>query len=304
MTGEELLHSVQIIWKIWVIEYQFRGLPHAHIVFHAETPDGSQPSSPDAIDRVVQARYPTPDDNGKPKPVDTKYIARITKHMIHHHTEKCRRPGQLRCSKGFPFPINPRTYLDKRGFVVYQRLTEDDGWVVPHNRKILEEIDCHYNVLVASTRKVVRYLYKYLHKGPDTAASAVTSATPAAQKAAKRADTVNDQIKEYQYERNLTACEAVHRLCGFQCYMITCQQYDLCTLTVKRDRTSSFWTRAILRVSNKLSKALHQTSRCTFSDLLIHHFTHSSSPIILKTLQAPCLMMQKTTIHFSWCNIQ
>lgn len=77
----------------------------------------------------------------------------------------------------------------------------------------MEELNCHYCRLVASLRKVLRYLYKYLHKGPDTSASAVAAARS---KKLRNADPAQvDEVREYQFERNVVASEAAWRILGF-----------------------------------------------------------------------------------------
>eukprot|EP00660_Eupelagonema_oceanica_P008530 gene8530-21023_t len=213
------LEDTILKWRIYVIEYQFRGLPHAHIVYRVETLDGSQLLLGEEIDRVVQARYPTKDPKtGKyTSDADAKHAEMITKHMLHQCTEQCR-PEHWRgerCQDGFPFPLCKKTHLDARGFVEYCRLTEEDRYVVPHNGEILIELDCHYCRVVATLSKVLRYLYKYLHKGPDTAASKQVRARDKKQRHLKGDNEPVNEIAEYQYERCVCACEAAWRINGW-----------------------------------------------------------------------------------------
>eukprot|EP00663_Eupelagonemidae_sp_cell21sb_P007461 gene7461-4256_t len=220
----EELEDTELVWRVYVIEYQERGLPHAHLVYRVEAQDGSQPLLAEHIDRVVQARFPDKDPaTGKYKPEDERYVELIKKHMIHHCSTReggCRPPGwqYLRCKDGFPFPICAMTHVDPRGFVEYARLTEEDGRVVPHVREILEELDCHYCRLVASLSKVLKYLMKYLHKGPDTASSKIVALRKSTKFGPPRElaqEEIVDEVHQYQYERHVGACEAAWRLCAF-----------------------------------------------------------------------------------------
>eukprot|EP00666_Eupelagonemidae_sp_cell4sb_P007391 gene7391-9496_t len=61
MGMDEHLEDVTLIWRCYVIEFQMRGLPHAHIIYRVEGQDGSQPMLAEQIDRVVQARFPSKD---------------------------------------------------------------------------------------------------------------------------------------------------------------------------------------------------------------------------------------------------
>ena len=86
--------------------------------------------------------------------------------MVHHHTPACKKESTATdtvCSKGYPKPLVERTFIDDRGYVQYRRRTEQDRWVVPHNRHLLLLADCHFNVEVSSTVNLIMYLYKYMY---------------------------------------------------------------------------------------------------------------------------------------------
>jgi hypothetical protein len=46
----------------------------------------------------------------------------------------------------------------------------DNRWIVPYNPYLLLRENCHVNVQVISSLKVLKYLFKYIHKGGDRAA--------------------------------------------------------------------------------------------------------------------------------------
>jgi len=104
----EELEDVRVVWRVYVIEYQQRGLPHAHIVYRLEALDGTQPRLAEEIDRLVQARYPdkVPGTNEFAEE-DQAYVELINRHMVHRCGRKCRPRGwnKPRCKHGYPFPI-------------------------------------------------------------------------------------------------------------------------------------------------------------------------------------------------------
>ena len=139
-------------------------------------------------------------------PNEERYLNLVRRHMLHHHTPACMKEGTTAdtvCSKGYPKPLVEQTFIDDRGYVQYRRRTEQDRWVVPHNRHLLLLADCHFNVEVSSTVNLIMYLYKYMFKGPDGARYAVTQ------------DEDRDEINDFIKARYLSASEAVWRIFGF-----------------------------------------------------------------------------------------
>ena len=148
------------IYLLYVIEFQKRGLPHAHIALRVEP----QPKRMDEIDQVISAEVPPLSDNLD----DQQYRQLVLRHMVHHHTLACLNDKQ-QCKKGFPKPLVANTYIDDSGYVHYQRRSEEDQWVMPHNRHLLLKAESLFNVEVSCTVNLIIYLYKYIFKGPDRA---------------------------------------------------------------------------------------------------------------------------------------
>ena len=120
----------------YVIEFQKRGLPHAHILIIANPEDGVNSRN---ADKAVKAVIPDP-------AVDRELYDLVLKHMIHKnclgnanavcHDEK----GN--CTKYFPKPLCERTDLnDPSGYSKLARHARppiedtpwDNTWVVPYN---------------------------------------------------------------------------------------------------------------------------------------------------------------------------
>ncbi|KAL5560737.1 hypothetical protein UlMin_036948 [Ulmus minor] len=120
---------------VYVIEFQKRGLPHAHFLIILKS--NSKIIAPEAFDTFVSAEIPN--INQYPYLHST-----VIKHMMH---------GPLKV----------------RGHYL------DNQWVVPYNPYLLAKFNCHINVEICSTIKAVKYLYKYIYKGHDRIAFHINS---------------------------------------------------------------------------------------------------------------------------------
>jgi hypothetical protein len=149
------------IYSIHSIEFQKRGLPHAHMLIKYEK-DCVHPLD---IDNVVSAEMPT----------DPADAALVTRFMIHNHPapnqppskycQKDQADGVRTCRFHYPHPIQERTTIDSEGRVHYRRRTAADVMVVPHCLPLLRKFQCHINFEVANTSHIFQYLFKYIHKG-------------------------------------------------------------------------------------------------------------------------------------------
>ena len=154
-----------------VIEFQKRGLPHAHILIILHDEDKMR--TPEDIDRVVTAEIP--DIASMPRLHDA-----VIRHMIHGRCGAmnprcvCMKDGE--CSKEFPKAFSEETIMAINGYPSYRRRDSggsversgkrvDNRWVVPYNPYLLLKYDAHINVEVCTTIKSVKYLYKYVYKG-------------------------------------------------------------------------------------------------------------------------------------------
>ena len=196
-------HFGKVVYEIRVIEWQKRGLPHAHIVFKID------PQPPfGAIESLVRATIPSETENSRLR-------AAVLRHNIHsqdHLTRtvsRCNKDGV--CCFGFPHRIQDRSTIDAHGRISYKRLTEDDRWVVPYCPALTLLMDCHVHVDVCFTTNVFMYLYKYLFKGPDKTIFAITGPDSLEQ----RDEQPTNEIKDYIRGRYLSASEAAWRILGY-----------------------------------------------------------------------------------------
>ena len=158
-------HAVYIMT---VVEFQKRGLPHAHIALRIA---GAQPLTPAEIDSFVSAELP---DVSCCRNDATRCTCRahrlrrfVEREMIHAHYPQCFQDGHAWCSKRYPHPVTPITYIDARGFVHYRRRTEADRWVVPYSPSLSLKYDCHINVEISRTVLFVKYMVRSRRSAPQ-----------------------------------------------------------------------------------------------------------------------------------------
>ncbi|KAH7482044.1 ATP-dependent DNA helicase PIF1 [Phytophthora ramorum] len=166
--------------RIYVVEFQKRGLPHAHILIILAEED--KPRTRQIVDRMVSAELP--DREKFPQLFET-----IMTCMLHgpcgaaNPSCACMKDGK--CTKGYPKPFAEATRTNVNGYPVYRRRRRAEGvlvwkgreydnatinqWVVPYNPYLSQKYNCHINVEVCTDISAVKYLYKYVYKGSDKA---------------------------------------------------------------------------------------------------------------------------------------
>ncbi|XP_074352538.1 uncharacterized protein LOC141691674 [Apium graveolens] len=158
-----------------VIEFQKRGLPHAHMLIWLHPND--RPKITEQIDKMVSAEILDPS-------IDTVGYEAVKNYMIHGPcgTNCVNSPCMVkdRCIKHFPKRYNSHTYFDDCGFPIYKRrktgisvkkkgIDLDNRYVVPYNQDLLIRFQCHTNLEICNSSRSLKYLFKYCLKGHDTA---------------------------------------------------------------------------------------------------------------------------------------
>lgn len=196
--------------NVWVVEYQKRGLPHAHILLVLH--DKYKLKNVKLYDEFICAEVPDP----KKHPRLHEYVS---KHMIHGPCSlyrNCLRDGQ--CTKYFPKSMQDHTMNSKGGYPVYRRretghkckspldeeMLVDSQYVVPYNPGLLLKYNCHLNVEICSTVQAIKYVYKYVYKGPDKAFVSVAGELDEASECDRFLDA-----------RSIGPSEACYRILGF-----------------------------------------------------------------------------------------
>ncbi|SGY19866.1 BQ5605_C017g08357 [Microbotryum silenes-dioicae] len=184
----------KVIAYVYVVKFQKRGLPHAHILLIMDPEDKLRTNN--NYDKIVTAEIP--DRDKFPALFET-----ITNSMLHR---RCNRPCNHtchdkhgKCTKQFPKRLQPRT-TSKDGV---QEEVYTDANVVPTNPFLASKYNCHVNVEIASGVAAIKYLYKYVYKGHDR--TSFTIDEPGAQ----------DEINNFLDARYVCAPEAIHRIFQF-----------------------------------------------------------------------------------------
>jgi hypothetical protein len=156
---------------MYVIEFQKRGLPHAHILLILE--DRDKPKTIKDIDEIVSAEIP--DD------VNSPLYQTVTKSMNHgicgfaYHDAQCMINGK--CSKKYPKQFTEETKTHNDGYPLYRRRNDgktfvdgrgnvcDNRHIIPYNPTLCTIFDCHINVEICNSIRAVKYIYKYIYKG-------------------------------------------------------------------------------------------------------------------------------------------
>ena len=188
----------------YTIEFQKRGLPHAHILVRIV---GTQPTTPGEVDRFVSARLPV-ECSRKCKICRPCVLhALVTKHMIHKcYPGRCYKHNATdrACRYGFPKAAVNCTEGSEDGRWILRR-SQQDSQVVAYNEELLLRYRAHINVEVASSSRCILYLRKYLTKGPDNIqALLLPVGTP-----------LNAQFDHFYKCRTLSASEAAWIATGF-----------------------------------------------------------------------------------------
>ena len=108
---------------MYVIEFQKRGLPHAHIVIFLE--NGRKIETPNDIDRVISAEIPD-------KNIDSELYDAVSEFMLHGPcgSSLCLINGQ--CSKHYPKEFTSNTIIHEDGYPGYKR--PNDGRFIKTDR--------------------------------------------------------------------------------------------------------------------------------------------------------------------------
>jgi hypothetical protein len=170
---------------LYVIEYQFRGLPHAHMVFRLKQAPTTEAEKLNFIRTYFKAQYPEPfkevtnleldmmnstelDEYNKKMEEHKLYEQYITNNMTHTCSSSingCLDKNNL-CKRGYNrLTVNEAPSFDTKGYPVYFRPNAKDLTVVPHNKEMLLDWNGHINVEFCGRTYAVMYLYNYLFKG-------------------------------------------------------------------------------------------------------------------------------------------
>lgn len=203
------------------IEFQKRGLPHAHIIFWVSN-ETSQ-SSVESIDSLITAEIPDPE-------IDPLGYILVAEHMIHgpcgdyNKNAPCMKDG--RCTKKFPKNFQEETTIDGNGFVLYRRrntgryvtksgIRLDNKYVVPSNLLLLKKYMGHINVEWCNKTIFIKYLFKYVTKGPDRSKVFLQRVQNGEDTPYNDETETRDEVKEYLDSRYICDKDSCWRVFGY-----------------------------------------------------------------------------------------
>lgn len=160
---------------VYTIEFQKRGLPHAHLILFLHPDD--QPTTPEQIDCMITAQLPDPD-------TEPQLFNLVTKFMLHGPCQDYKCWTGTECRLGYPRPYREITELPENTYPSYKRPNNgrhfvkgqnryDNAHVVPTSRFLILKYGCHINVEAAVSIRAIKYLFKYILKGHDRTVAGV-----------------------------------------------------------------------------------------------------------------------------------
>ncbi|CAH0703019.1 unnamed protein product [Spodoptera exigua] len=199
---------------MYSVEWQKRGLPHAHILIWLLNKLHSN-----EVDDIISAEIPDP-------VTDPRLHDIVTTQMVHgpcgalNPLSPCMADGK--CTKRYPRPLVAETVTGNDGYPVYRRRSKEDNgrtikvkvqnqeieirneFIVPYCPLLSRIFETHANVESCHSAKLIKYLCKYVTKGSDMAVFGIAS------------ENANDEISNFQMGRYVSTNEALWRLLSFQ----------------------------------------------------------------------------------------
>ncbi|PIA49665.1 hypothetical protein AQUCO_01300438v1 [Aquilegia coerulea] len=198
----------RVVAKVYIIEFQKRGLPHMHALLFLHREDKIRTA--DQVDKFVSAEFPDPIKH----PV---LFQTIKKCMVHgpcgnRNMESSCMVNRV-CKSHYPRENVTNTRIDVDGYPIYRRRKTgkrykvrghlvDNRDVIPYNPHLSERFDCHINVEICASVMAVKYIHKYIYKGHDRITMVVGAE--------------NDEIQQYLDARYVGPVETAWRLYGFR----------------------------------------------------------------------------------------
>ncbi|XP_044395480.1 uncharacterized protein [Triticum aestivum] len=199
---------------IFTIEFQKRGLPHAHILIFLDGKEKGKRLKPSQTDEIICAEIPDKDK-------DPETFEAVKNFMMHgpcgEANPKSPCMEKHMCSNYFPKEFCDETIVDEDNFPRYRRRDNgrqidkggvklNNGSVVPYNKDLLVKFQAHINVELCNRYMSIKYLFKDIRQG-DNQATALVEETDQSKH--------NDEIKMYLRCRYITATEACWRIFKF-----------------------------------------------------------------------------------------
>ena len=183
---------------LYTIEFQKRGLSHAHIIIFLKP--HAKLCTPDQIDSLMSSEFPI----GNPELLEL-----IKKFIVHgpcgRHNINVPYINGGKCTRKFPMTFREHITITEDSYARTRcsntsQTTEvrgkhvDNRWVVCYNKYLIWKYRCHINIESIASIKAVKYIFKYVYKGHDHTTMEF--------------GTYVDEIKQYLDSQYVGSCEA------------------------------------------------------------------------------------------------
>ncbi|KAL4626567.1 hypothetical protein ACB092_05G106000 [Castanea dentata] len=214
-------HFGKVIAVVYTVEYQKRGLPHAHILLFLHH-DDKHPTAAE-IDRIISAEIPDLNE-------DSLVYEAVKQYMVHGPCGSINSEASCmienKCTKHFPKKFCSQTTIDEDGFPIYRRRNNgrfvernevklDNRFIVPYNIELLVKFQAHINVKWCNRSRSIKYLFKYITKGPDRATLILEENLHIDSSTGMQHMTDTDEVKTYLNCRYVSTIEACWRIFEF-----------------------------------------------------------------------------------------
>ncbi|KAK4597272.1 hypothetical protein RGQ29_015015 [Quercus rubra] len=217
-------HFGKVIAVVYNVEYQKRGLPHAHVLPFLHH-DDKHPTAAE-IDRIISAKIT--DLNEEPLAYEAVKQYMIFLHYGPYGSINSRAGCMIenKCTKHFPKKFCSQTTVDEDGFPIYRRRNNgrfvernevklDNQFIVPYNIELLVKFQAHINVEWCNRSRSIKYLFKYITKGPDRATLILEENLHVDSSTGVQHMTDINEVKTYLNCRYVSTIEACWRIFEF-----------------------------------------------------------------------------------------
>ncbi|XP_071739059.1 uncharacterized protein [Rutidosis leptorrhynchoides] len=202
---------------LYRIEFQKRGLPHAHICTFLKA--SYKLTTSQDIDSIISAEIPD-------KSTNLDLYELVADFMMHgpcgtqNPKSACMNETTKTCTKSFPKRFQEHASVDENGYPVYRRRDNEsrvykgeaelhNGYVVPYNPFLLKKFQSHINVERCNQSGAIKYLFKYINKGYDRITAGLVRNDDSNGEVAGKPVMVKSLENPY-----ISACEAAWRIFG------------------------------------------------------------------------------------------
>jgi hypothetical protein len=220
-----------ITYIFHVIEYQYCGLPHAHMVIRLDDAhdidDANRDVLIDFVNRNFVAEMPRfegeehqnvyakdghPDFTDEYQEMAVKEVWMNNSHKCATAINGCKKDADAKCKRGYSCDeIISETYINEvTNRIVHPQRTDKDLLIVPYNLQMLMDWDSHINVEYSGSAYCALYLHKYCYKG--AARKECIDLSPE-----QEHDSL-DEIKHFIYGRIMCSMSVVWQMYGYQDY--------------------------------------------------------------------------------------